>query len=173
MKMKICNHWTGGTNKPCNTDLKAYHYLIDGEGRIYKGIFTPYDNINCFDGKYAKHCGGGNTNCIGVSLCGMSGFTENKKLTKYPITKKQIETMCALNAYLSKEFLIKISPDYIFTHFEFDQKQAKKKGKIDITYLPFLPELKKEEVGDYLRNKILWYRNKKLELKKKGNFYEI
>ena len=26
---KICLHWTAGSNKPCDTDLKAYHFLID------------------------------------------------------------------------------------------------------------------------------------------------
>ena len=38
---KICLHWTAGSNKPCDTDLKAYHFLVDSEGRIYPGTHKP------------------------------------------------------------------------------------------------------------------------------------
>ncbi len=53
---KICLHWTAGANTPCQVDLEAYHFCIDNLGRIYKGKYTPEDNIDCYDGKYAKHC---------------------------------------------------------------------------------------------------------------------
>lgn len=176
---KICNHWTAGTNKPCTKDIESYHYLIDKYGKIYKGKYKPEDNINCNDGKYAKHCGNGNTNCIGISLCGMFNFTESKKQTKYPLTQKQVETLCALNAYLSIKYKFDITEKSIFTHYEFDKKQpkSKRKGKIDIIYLPFLPNLHKDSVGNYIRNKSNWYKSKfikgKYKLVKEGDSYEI
>ena len=71
---KICMHWTAGSNNPCQTDIDAYHFIFDSAGKEFKGKFAPEDNINCKDGKYAKHCGGGNTGCIGLSCCGMAGF---------------------------------------------------------------------------------------------------
>lgn len=78
---KICLHWTAGSNKPCSIDLEAYHFCIDNLGRIYQGTHIPEDNIDCYDGNYAAHCGGGNTGCIGLSVCGMTGFDlKNKKL---------------------------------------------------------------------------------------------
>lgn len=154
---KICLHWTAGPNKPCDTDLKAYHFLIDDTGKKYTGKFKPEDNLNCNDGVYAQHCGGGNTGCIGISVCGMANFDLTKKQTRYPLTQIQIETMCKLCAELCIKYKIEIKPETVFTHFEFDQKQAKKQGKIDITYLPYLPNLQKEKVGDFLRNKIAWY----------------
>lgn len=147
---KICLHWTGGANYPCDVDLEAYHFLIDKDGKIYEGKFKPEDNLNCNDGVYAKHCGGGNTGCIGIALCGMAGFDLKNKQTKYPITQKQVEAMCDLVARLCEKYGIKI--ENVFTHYEFDQKQAKKQGKIDITYLPYQTNLKKYEVGDYLRS---------------------
>ena len=47
---KFCLHWTAGSNKPCETDLQAYHYCIDKFGRIFAGVYEPKDNINCYDG---------------------------------------------------------------------------------------------------------------------------
>ena len=113
---KICNHWTAGNYKPCQQDLDSYHYLIDDKGRIYTGTYSPEDNLNCYDGKYAKHCGGGNTGCIGIALCAMVGFTESKKQTKCPITQKQFEALCCLNAYLSVKHGILVTEKNIFTH---------------------------------------------------------
>ncbi len=176
---KICNHWTAGTHNHCIKDLESYHYLIDKNGKIYKGKYKPEDNINCNDGKYAAHCGGGNTGCIGLSVCGMADFDLSKKQTKYPLTQKQIEALCSLNAYLSVKYNIDISKNSIFTHYEFDKKQpkSKQKGKIDITYLPFMPNLNKDSIGNYIRNKTSWYKSKILENKyklvKKGDCYEI
>ena len=86
--------------------------------------------------RLAAHCGGGNTGCIGLSVCGMAGFNLNKKETKYPLTQKQVETLCCLTAYLTIKYGIIIKENSVFTHYEFDSKKAKPEGKIDITYLP-------------------------------------
>ena len=174
---KICLHWTAGSNKPCNIDLKAYHFLVDSNGKIFPGTHKPEDNINCKDGNYAPHCGGGNTGCIGLSVCGMAGFDLTKKQTKYPLIQKQIEAFCCLAAYLSIKYGILNTEKTIFTHYEFDQKKTKPDGKIDITYLSYLPNLQIIRVGGYLRNKIEWYSKKikdgKYKLEKKGNYYEF
>lgn len=174
---KICLHWTAGANTPCDTDLKAYHYCVDKYGRIYAGTYAPEDNLNCYDGKYAKHCGGGNTGCIGISCCAMFGFNLKNKQTKYPLTQKQVETFCCLSAYLSVKYGILISEKSVFTHYEFDRKKKKPDGKIDITYINYLPNLSQNSVGTYLRQKIAWYREKikqnKYIFKKKGTYYEL
>ena len=174
---KICLHWTGGNNYPCETDLIAYHYCVDKDGKIYQGKFTAEDNLNCKDGKYAKHCGGNNTGCIGISLCGMRGFNSKTKETDRPITEIQVEAFCCLAAYLSVKYGILISEKSVFTHYEFDQKKAKPEGKIDIAYLSYLPNLQIIRIGGYLRNKITWYRKKiqegKYKFEKKGSCYEF
>lgn len=176
---KICLHWSAGNNAPCAVDLAAYHYCIDKTGKIFSGKYRPEDNLNCADGKYAKHCGGGNTCCIGLSICAMAGFSLKTKTTKYPITKNQIESMCCLAAYLSVKYKFLINEKSVFTHYEFDQRQPKKlqKGKIDITYIPYLPSLSPDEVGSFLRQKINWYRQKiqegKYKFTKKGEHYEF
>ena len=66
---KITFHHTGGVYTPNQTDLNAYHFLIDGDGKVIKGKYKPEDNINCKDGVYARHCGGMNTGNIGIAIC--------------------------------------------------------------------------------------------------------
>ena len=99
---RITIHWTAGTNYPNSTDKQHYHYLVDKEGRIIEGKYKPEDNLNCKDGKYAPHCGGGNTGNIGIALCGMYD-------SRYPITRKQLEAMCKLVASLSSTHGIPIT----------------------------------------------------------------
>lgn len=157
---KIIIHWTAGTNQPCSVDYEHYHYLVSKDGVIIKGKFAPEDNRNCTDGKYAKHCGGGNTNTIGVSMCGMYvpkgvDITE----TEFPLTRIQCEATFKLVAELCKKYGIRITPQTVLTHYEFGQTHPKTSsyGKIDIIYLHPFPYVSKSEMGDFIRNKIRWY----------------
>ena len=159
---KIIIHWTAGAYTPNSTDLKHYHYLIDKNGRTNYGIYKPEDNENCNDGKYAAHTGGGNTGAIGIALCGMCGFTSVSKIGSYPVTKVQCEALFSFVAKLAKKYGIKIDSDHIMTHYEFGLKNPKttSAGKIDIVYLPPYPQIKKQDIGDFIRNKVEWYSKK-------------
>lgn len=176
---KLCWHWTAGTNNPCKTDIEAYHYLVDSKGKIYLGKYPPEANYNCYDGEYAKHCGGGNTHCIGVAACGMAGFSFPAKKTKYPLTREQIEAMWGLSGYLSIKYNVPILPLKMFTHAEFDKRKPQKQqeGKIDITFLPYSPQFPSVKIGDEFRSKTKWYKEQflkgKKKLVKKGAYYEI
>lgn len=160
---KIIIHWTAGTNQPCNTDYEHYHFLVNKDGVIIAGKYSPEDNENCNDGKYAQHCGGGNTGAIGVSMCGMY-VPKNVciKETKYPLTKIQCEAMFKLVAELCKKYNIPITNKTVLTHYEFGQANPKTSsfGKIDIVYLPAYPDIEKNKMGDFIRNKIRWYFDK-------------
>ena len=65
------------------------------------------------------------------------------------------------------------------SHYEFDQRRQKKlrEGKIDITYIHYLPNLSANSIGNYLRQKISWYKEKikqgKYTFTKKGEYYEF
>lgn len=152
---KITMHWTAGTYIPNNTDQQHYHYLVDKDGNIIEGKYKPEDNLNCKDGKYAAHCGGGNTGNIGIALCCMLD-------SRYPITRKQIEAMCKKVAELSKKYGISITNRNIITHAEFGNANphTTSYGKIDINKLQCVAVYGVREVGNYLRNKINWYRSK-------------
>ena len=156
---RIVIHWTAGTNQPNNTDMQHYHYLINGDGLVIEGKFKPEDNENCSDGKYAAHTGGGNTGSIGISLCGMAGFKSSKDVGKYPLTRVQCERMFSFVASLCKKYGITITKQNVVTHYEFGQAHPKTTsyGKIDIVYLPPFPSVARDEVGDFIRNKVRWY----------------
>ena len=152
---KITIHWTAGTYVPNAIDKKHYHFLVDNVGKVFNGVYKPEDNINCKDGKYAAHTGGGNTGNIGVSMCGMYD-------SRFPITRKQLEATCKLVAELSKKYGIAINSKSIITHAEFGKANphTTSYGKIDINKLPCVAVYGIKECGDWIRNKVNWYRSR-------------
>ena len=159
---KIIIHWTAGTNSPNSVDKQHYHYLIDSKGNVINGTYRPEDNLDCTDGRYAQHTGGGNTGSIGISMCGMYNFSSRTKVGPYPLTKVQVERCFKLVAELSKKYGIPITKENVMTHYEFGNTHPKttSAGKIDIVYLPCYPNIKQAEVGDFIRSKANWYKSK-------------
>lgn len=159
---RIIIHWTAGGYYPTNYEKEHYHFLIDKDGHVHKGMFKPEDNEICKVGKYAAHTGGGNTGSIGVSICGMSGFISRACIGKYPILKKQFESTMKFCAELVVKYHLDINPQTVMTHYEFGIKNPKttSAGKIDIIYLPPYSWVSKEEVGSFIRSKIKWYKLK-------------
>lgn len=157
---KIIIHWTAGAYYPNATDLNHYHYVINKDGEVKPGKYKPEDNLNCYDGKYAQHCGGGNTGAIGVAYCGMAGFKNANNPGKYPLTFKQVESGFKLCAELCKKYNIPINN--VMTHYEFGKLHPNtlSAGKIDIIYLPCFPNVKANEIGAFIRQKIKWYKLK-------------
>lgn len=158
---RIIIHHTAGTYKPNQTDLEHYHYLIDDIGCVYSGKYKPEDNIDCTDGSYAAHTYLGNTKSIGIAACCNYNFNLRDKESEYPITRKQFETLCRLAARMCRKY--KIDINNVYTHFGYDKLKNINQGKIDITYLPFKPELNPFQVQDFFRAKIRWYINKSLQ----------
>lgn len=150
---RITFHWTAGTYTPNQTDLNAYHFLIDGDGNIHKGKYKPEDNINCQDGVYARHCGGANTGNIGIALCAM--YSQD-----YPIKRIQIEAACKLAAQLCEKYGIRITNKNVLTHAEVGRMlpHSTSNGKIDINNLPCVAVYGVDNVGNWIRNKVQWYR---------------
>ena len=160
---RIIYHWTAGTYKPNQTDLLHYHFIVDDNGNIFNGVYTVSDNENCLDGVYAAHTGGGNTGSIGIALAGMFGYTSRLQVGRYPITAKQFEAGCKLGAELIKKYNLDINnPMTIQTHYGFGLRNPKSSssGKIDITFIPPYPKIEKNNIEDFLRNKVKWYYNK-------------
>ena len=159
---KIIIHWSAGTYYPTLHEKQCYHYLIDKNGKIYSGIYKPENNLNCHDGIYAAHTGGGNSGSIGVAMCAMADFKNENNCGNYPITLTQFEACMKLCAQLCDKYSIEINPTNIMTHYEFGQKNPKTSsfGKIDIIYLPPYPWVPKNDVGSFIRSKIRWYKQK-------------
>ena len=148
---------TAGANYMNSTDYQHYHFLVDKDGNVAKGMYIPEDNINCYDGKYAAHTGGGNTGSIGVAYCGMLGFKNAKNPGKFPLTAKQVEAGFEFCAELCKKYNIPINN--VMTHYEFGKLHPKTSsaGKIDIIHLPPYPNVSATQMGTFIRQKIHWY----------------
>ena len=159
---RIIIHWSAGTYYPTQHEKQCYHYLVDKNGQIYSGIYKPEDTINCQDGIYAAHTGGGNTGSIGVAMCAMAGFKDNFNCGDYPITVAQFESCMKLCAQLCQKYSIEINPSNVMTHYEFGQKNPKTSsfGKIDIIFLPPYSWIPKDDIGSFIRSKIRWYKQK-------------
>ncbi len=162
---KIVIHWTAGAYG--NLERDHYHYVIDHRGAVHSGTKPPESNIPKNGeslspqptGTYVPHCGGGNSFAIGVSLVGMGLYAGRSKPGKYPLTAIQCEKAWEFIASLCEKYNIPITPETVFTHYEFGKKNPRtaSAGKIDITFLPHKPNLKPDEIGDYIRQKIKWY----------------
>lgn len=161
---RIIIHWTGGTHQPNTTEYEHYHFLINKDGIVLNGKYPVGANENCKvnaknEPMYAAHTGKGNTGSIGVAMCGMyTPKNTDFKTSPYLLKKEQCERCWKLCAELCKMY--KISIDEVYTHYSFNQKKNIQSGKIDIVYLPPYPELKSNEIEDFIRNKIRWYYGK-------------
>lgn len=149
---RIIIHHTGGSYTPNDTDLKAYHFLIDNLGNIYEGVYKVSDNEDCTDGKYAAHTKLGNTGSIGIAACCNYGFDMKHKQSIYPFTLRQFKTIISLCAQLCKVY--NIETKNVFSHYWFDKCKGIKQGKSDITFIPWKPELKPDDVIGYFRSEI-------------------
>lgn len=160
MVKRIILHWSAGRYFPSEFEKKYYHYLIDVEGNVHNGNYTPEDNDNCYDGNYAAHTGGGNTGSVGVCLCGMFGYKSHSALGYFPITKVQFEACMKFVAELCKKYNLAITNNTVLTHYEFGLSHPKTTsyGKIDITYIPAYPWVSKSDAGNFIRSKVRWYR---------------
>ncbi len=159
---RIVIHWTAGTYYPSEYEKLHYHFLVDKCGVVHSGKFKPEDNEICKPKKYAMHTGGGNTGSIGVAICAMAGFKNKNCVGNYPILKKQFESTMKLCAELANKYKINVTPQTVFTHYEFGLKNPKTSsaGKIDIVFLPPYSWVTQYEVGSFVRAKVKWYLQK-------------
>lgn len=154
----IILHHTGGNYKPNEIDLKSYQLLIDGEGNSHKGT------------KKTSSTGGMNSITYNIAVCCHFGYKSPELQGNYPLTHIQFEAMCKKAAEACKCFNVPIKN--VYTHYEIGQMCRSQEilklttwnkwlisnmSKIDLNYLNFKPDIKTDEVGDYIRNKINWY----------------
>lgn len=150
---RIIIHWTAGAYTVNALELRDYHFIIDGNGKVVQGIFPVSANEKIVIGKYAAHTRHCNTGSIGVSLSGMAGAIQGVTNGKYPLKKEQFEALSTLAASLCKQYNIPVTPSTVLTHTEVQGTlKIPQNGKWDIAVIPHLPMLKgAKECGDYIR----------------------
>lgn len=155
---RVVAHWTSGTYKPNATDRIHYHYLIDGEGTMHRGDFSPPDNLNTADGTYAAHTYHANTGSIGIALAAMRGATQQPfSAGDYPITRTQWNHLILAVADLCRRYGILPTKQTVLTHCEVGAHLGiPQRGKWDIARLPFdRGGWSEQPVGDELRARVL------------------
>lgn len=152
---RIIVHWTAGASAATAFDREHYHLLIEGDGKLVRGI--PTIDRNARTGTkpgYAAHTLNCNSGSIGVSLCGMAGAVEAPfSAGKHPLTLAQWKALPGVIATLAKRYGITINRKTVLTHAEVQGTLGiTQRGKWDIARLPFdLAKHNAAAVGDDMR----------------------
>lgn len=150
-------HWTGGGYQANAVDRAAYHWIVEGDGRVVAGV-APEANMRrlAVGDRYAAHTGGWNSYRVGISCAGMKDYRSRSSVGNYPLRFVQVLEACKLaGMILVANGLDPRDPLMLCTHQEVwtlhGIKGTRNHQKTDIEYLPFAPALKPHDVGAYLR----------------------
>lgn len=154
---RVILHWTAGTHKANSTDLKAYHLLVEGDGKVVRGNASIALNSTPLKTGYAAHTLNANSESIGISLCCMGNATEVPfNAGKWPMTKKQFDTLIELVRIVCEAYKIPITPKTVLTHAEVQNNLGiQQRNKWDYTRLAFDPSLVgAKAIGDHIRERV-------------------
>jgi N-acetyl-anhydromuramyl-L-alanine amidase AmpD len=140
---RVILHWTGGGPKAAMLDRGHYHFIVNQDSAVIRGVVKPNIRLG--------HTRNLNSNSIGVSLAGMLDAKESPfDPGKYPITEKQYETAAKVVADLVKRYELAITPRTILCHEEVTYiygplavppgpENLRQRGKWDVSVLPWDP----------------------------------
>ena len=152
MQRVIC-HWTAGGYRSSGLDRSHYHILVEGDGKVVRGAISIADNVT-LSGAYAKHTRGCNQNSVGVAVCCMFRSRERPfRPGPAPMTELQFGRMAKVVAEICARYGIAVTPQTVLGHGEVQHTLGiAQDAKWDPLVLPWKLTLKKNEVGDYLRD---------------------
>lgn len=152
---RIIVHWTAGNHKASDLDRSHYHVLIEGDGKLVRGLHPISANAVGASGARANHTLNCNTGSIGVSLCAMAGAVERPfSAGKAPVTVAQWDVLPAVLAELCRRYSIPVGPRTVLSHSEVQGTLGiKQNGKWDIARLPFSHLTGATVIGDDFRAK--------------------
>ncbi len=157
--VRVIVHWTAGTYTPTAFDRAHYHILVDGEGKLVRGMPSiALNGLPKAQQGYAAHTRNCNSGSIGISLCAMGGANEAPfDPGRDPIKAGQWATLVAAVADLCARYNIPITRATVLSHAEVQGTLGvKQAGKSDIARLAFAPDLVGAgAVGDKLRADVL------------------
>lgn len=157
---RVVWHWAVTGYNITSHAKKAYHFLVDGNGKVHNGDFPVSANAAgaaLVSGRYAPHTRGLNSGSIGNSVLGMSGATEVPFTTgPFPMKENQIEALLQLTASQVKQYNIDVTPRTVLSHAEVQPTLGvKQSGKWDYMWLPgFSLPKNSVEVGNILRERL-------------------
>lgn len=137
----IVVHWTAGAHRASGLDRAHYHILIEGDGRLARGLHSIAANDSTADGAYAAHTLGLNTGFVGVALCCMAGAVERPfHAGPAPMTRTQWDRLPAVLADLCRAYAIPVTRKTVLSHAEVEAELGvRQRGKWDVSRLAFDP----------------------------------
>jgi hypothetical protein len=145
----IVVHWTAGQHRASTNDRSHYHFLIEADGTVIRGL--PSIDLNGLPKVkpgYAAHTRNCNTGWIGVSLCCMGEKVKGEVRESpfnpgpWPMTREQWDKLPHVLAALSRRYGIAVTPRTILSHAEVQPTLGiAQRGKWDITRLAFDPSI--------------------------------
>jgi N-acetyl-anhydromuramyl-L-alanine amidase AmpD len=140
----IVVHWTAGQHRASVNDRSHYHFLIEGDGGVIRGL--PSVDLNGLPRAkkgYAAHTRNCNTGFIGVSLCCMAGAVESPfSAGPQPMTPLQWQRLPHVLAALCRRYGIAVTPQTVLSHAEVQPTlKIAQRGKWDITRIAFDPSI--------------------------------
>ena len=157
---RVIIHWTAGSYRVSGLDRDHYHVVLGGEpGEVVavRGRYTPADNDNCVDRKYAMHVRGLNTGSFGLSAACMGGAKQGGPYGQWPLTPRLFERLAQAAAEVCKAYDLDITERTVLQHGEVQRVYGKpQSGKFDVCLLPWSPD--EHDVPAIFRRKVLWYR---------------
>jgi N-acetyl-anhydromuramyl-L-alanine amidase AmpD len=154
---RVILHWTAGQHAASSIDREHYHILIEGDGKLVRGIPPITGNARPAKGARASHTLNCNTGSIGVSMCAMLGAVERPfNAGSAPLTKAQWEKAADVVADLCKAYGIHVTPRTVLSHAEVQSNLGiKQRGKWDIARLPWDARFDTaRECGDLFRSMV-------------------
>lgn len=153
---RVILHWTAGAYTPNSTDLKAYHFVVDGDGKWHRGVDVAKNSGSLKSG-YAAHTLNCNTGSIGVSLACMAGAVESPfNAGKYPMKAVQVSSLVAGLRELLPVYSIPVGPKTVLSHAEVQGTLGiAQRQKWDYTRLPFNDDLRgATAIGNWIRERV-------------------
>lgn len=119
---RIVIHWSAGGHKATSDDRQHYHFIIEGDGHLVRGVHPISANDSTGDGIYAAHTRGANTKTIGIALAAMRDSRERPfSPGDSPITLAQWGMLIAALVQLCSRFRIEPTPATVLSHAEVEK----------------------------------------------------
>lgn len=153
----IVLHWTAGSYNPSEHDRRAYHILIDGDGKPHRGTPSIALNSGTLKPGYAAHTLNCNTGFIGVSICSMGGAKESPfDAGVWPLRRLQMDAAVQVLADLCEKYDISPTRKSVLSHAEVQSSLGiRQRSKWDIARLAYdLDRRGAHEIGDAVRREV-------------------
>ena len=148
---RIILHWSAGNYNPSRFDLAHYHCMINGDGEAVKGLWNAGQTAPPWHTRWL------NSGSYGLSIAAMRGAVQGGPYGGQPMKQIQWERSAQAAAELVDAFNLRLSKRTCLSHMEVNWVYGLRQRRWDVSELPWVRHLPKEEVFAKWRRKVSWY----------------